>query len=95
MKIIPLEEFKKGINPYGISYGEMTKGKRVIVDIPVGNNKQMEVEGIITADFLGFDPFDKMKNNHNNWSGVLDIGWEKGFPDNLPVIIKDLKRILK
>ena len=40
MKIIPLEEFKKGINPYGISYGEMTKGKRVIVDIPVGNNKQ-------------------------------------------------------
>lgn len=50
MKIIPLEEFKKGINPYGISYGEMTKGKRVIVDIPVGNNKQMEVEGIITAD---------------------------------------------
>lgn len=47
------------------------------------------------ADFLGFDPFDEMKNNHNNWSGMLDIGWEKGFPDNLPVIIKDLKKILR
>lgn len=47
------------------------------------------------ADFLGFDPFDEMKNNHNNWSGMLDIGWEDGFPENLHVVVKELKRILR
>ena len=47
------------------------------------------------ADFLGFDPFKEMKNNHNNWNGMLDIGWEDGFPENLPVVVKELKRILR
>ena len=47
------------------------------------------------ADFLGFDPFEEMKNNHNNWSGMLDIGWEDGLPDNLSEVVKELKRILK
>lgn len=47
------------------------------------------------ADFLGFDPFEEMRNNHNNWSGMLDIGWEDGWPNNLSEIVKELKRILK
>lgn len=45
------------------------------------------------ADFLGFDPFEEMRAN--NWSGMLDIGWEDGFPDNLSEAVKELKRILR
>ena len=47
------------------------------------------------ADFLGFDPFEEMSSNHNNWSGMLDIGWENRFPENLDTLIKDLKQILR
>ena len=46
-------------------------------------------------DFLGFDPFEQTKNNHDNYIGMLDIGWENGFPENLPKIIKELKQILR
>lgn len=46
-----LEEFKKGINPYGIPYSEMTKGKSVVVDIPINHEGDcLEVEGVITKD---------------------------------------------
>lgn len=44
-------------------------------------------------DFLGFDPFDEMKGD--NYSGMCDIGWADGWPDNLLVIIKELKKILR
>ena len=47
------------------------------------------------ANFLGFDPFEKTKNNHNNYIGMLDIGWADGWPDNLSDAVKELKRILK
>ena len=29
------------------------------------------------------------------YSGILDIGWEDGWPDNLSEVVKELKRILK
>ena len=44
-------------------------------------------------DFLGFDEMDEMRGG--GYSGLLDIGWANGFPDNLNVIVKELKRILK
>ena len=44
-------------------------------------------------DFIGFDLFDEIKGN--NYSGMCDIGWENGWPDNLPIIVKELKRILR
>lgn len=44
-------------------------------------------------DFFGFDLFDKMKGG--GYSGMLDIGWEDGWPDNLSEVVKELKRILK
>ena len=48
---ISLEEFKKGINPYGIPYANMIKGKTVIVDILINHNGDCaEVEGVITQD---------------------------------------------
>lgn len=44
-------------------------------------------------DFLGFDHCEKIKGN--NYLGLLDIGWIDGFPENLHVIVKILKQILK
>ena len=44
-------------------------------------------------DFLGFAEIDKMKNG--GCLGILDIGWKNGFPENLPVIVKKLKQILR
>ena len=44
------------------------------------------------ADFLGFDPFEKIGSN--NWSGMLDIGWADGWPNNLSEAVKELKKIL-
>ena len=44
-------------------------------------------------DFFGFDLFDKMKGG--GYSGMLDIGWEDGWPDNLSEVVKELKRILR
>ena len=68
------------------------------LNIPYTSNKyDRRLEKLIQfcdkyiADFLGFDPFDEMKNNHSNWSGMLDIGWEDGFPENLHVVLKELK----
>ena len=29
------------------------------------------------------------------YSGMLDIGWEDGWPDNLSEVVKELKRILR
>lgn len=46
-----LKEFLDGINPYGVPYNTMKKGKIVIVDIPINHNEDCaEVEGIITQD---------------------------------------------
>ena len=44
-------------------------------------------------DFIGFDPFYKLYST--NYTGMLNIGWENGFPENLSVIIKELKSILR
>lgn len=45
------------------------------------------------ADFLGFDPFDEMRGD--NYSGMCDIGWADGWPNNILMAIKELKRILR
>jgi hypothetical protein len=44
------------------------------------------------ADFLGFDPFEQINSNH--WSGMLEIGWADGWPDNLSKAVEELKKIL-
>lgn len=52
-----LEEFKKGINPYGIPYSEMTVGKCVVVDIPINHEGDcLEVEGVIAQDLWMHPP---------------------------------------
>ena len=46
-----LKEFLNEVNPYGIPYVNMIKGKTVIVDIPINHNGDCaEVEGIITQN---------------------------------------------
>lgn len=46
-----LSDFKKGTNPYGIPYANMTAGKNVVVDIPIDHNgSYAEVEGVISKD---------------------------------------------
>lgn len=45
------KEFVKGINPHGIPYVDMTKGKSVVVDIPIDHDGNCaEVEGIISQN---------------------------------------------
>ena len=45
-----LDEVKKGVNPHGIAYADMTKGKHVVVDIPIKHGKDVvEVEGTISS----------------------------------------------
>ena len=43
--------------------------------------------------FLGFDPFEKI--NSTNSTGMLNIGWTDGFPENLYVIVKKIKSVLR
>jgi hypothetical protein len=45
-----LNDLKKGVNPYGISYESMKKGRYVVVDIPVSDKELLEVEGTITQE---------------------------------------------
>ena len=45
-----LKEFLNEVNPYGIPYNTMIKGKTVIVDIPISNGDYAEVEGVITQN---------------------------------------------
>jgi hypothetical protein len=44
-------------------------------------------------DFLGFDEMDEMRNG--GCSGFLDIGWGDGWPDNILMVIKELKKVLR
>lgn len=45
-----LDEVKKGVNPHGIAYADMTKGKHVVVDIPIKHGEDVvEVEGTISS----------------------------------------------
>ena len=39
------------------------------------------------ADFLGYDPCEKDK-------GLLDIGWEDGYPVRLNMLVQELNEIL-
>lgn len=39
------------------------------------------------ADFLGYDPCEKGK-------GLLDIGWENGYPVRLNMLVQELNEIL-
>lgn len=57
------------------------------------SDKLLELCNKYNIDFLGFDEMDEMKNGGH--SGLLDIGWADGWPDNIIVIIKELKRILR
>lgn len=46
-----LDEVKKSVNPHGVAYADMKKGKHVIVDIPVKHFQDfVEVEGTITHE---------------------------------------------
>ena len=56
-------------------------------------NKLREFVRKYEAVFLGFDDMDEIAPN--NRMGLLDIGWEDGFPDNLCKAVKELKRILR
>lgn len=60
------------------------------------NNRLTQLQELTSkynATFLGFDEFDSI--GANNFSGMLDIGWDDAFPDTLPQFIKELKRILR
>lgn len=41
------------------------------------------------ADFLGYDP-----DIHSKGNGLLDIGWESGYPVRLNMLVQELNEIL-
>ena len=52
-----LKEFLQEVNPYGIPYNTIIKGKTVIVDIPINHNGDCaEVEGVISSDIWCSSP---------------------------------------
>ena len=60
-------EFVKGANPHGIPYSDMTKGKSVVVDIPIDHDGNCaEVEGIISQNIWCGSPnvfYTQIKND--------------------------------
>ncbi len=54
----------------------------------VGKIKQLQnLTDRFNADFLGYDPCEKGK-------GLLDIGWENGYPVRLNMLVQELNEIL-
>ena len=92
-----VREFKKGINPYGISYMDMKIGKSVVVDIPInhnGNCAESEVEGIISRDIWCGSPnvfYSQIKMTKQNTKKEI-ISFSGGlyavYPENIKKIIE-------
>lgn len=92
--MITLREFEKGINPYGIPYADMKKGKSIIVDIPISHEGNCaEVEGIISQNIWCGSPnvfYSQIKMTRQN-TGKEKIALSGGlyaiYPENIKKII--------
>ena len=77
--MLTLSDFKKGINPHGIPYANMTKGKAVVVDIPIDHSgTYAEVEGVISENLWVGSPrtvYSQIKlTKQNTMIDVISLG---------------------
>lgn len=94
-----LKEFLQEVNPYGIPYSSMIKGKKVVVDIPIGHEEWMEVEGTITTDIWRDSPncfFSQIKlekqNTHKD-THLFSKGLYAVYPEKIKRIYERIERI--
>lgn len=92
--MLTINEFKKGTNPYGIPYADMTVGKKVVVDIPIHDGTCAEVEGIISrnlfyggARFLYYSQIKLIKQNTKQDVITLSKDLHAVYPEKIKQII--------
>lgn len=88
------KEFVKGINPHGIPYADMIKGKSVIVDIPIDHDGNCaKVEEIISQNIWCGSPnvfYSQIKMTRQNTRKekiALSGGLYAIYPENIKKII--------
>lgn len=92
--MLTVREFEKGINPHGIPYADMKKGKFVIVDIPIDHHGNcVEVEGIISRNIWCSSPncfssqIEMTKQNTKKDNFSFDKGLYAIYPENIKKMI--------
>lgn len=88
-----LDEFKKGINPHGIPYKKMERGKTVTVDIPFYDGSCIEAVGVLSRDLwlahscgIVYGQIKLIKQN----TGAEKIEFSKGLYAIYPEKIKEI-----